>query len=231
MISFSLTPILAVLLDVLPEADVTTTVPPEDTSLWLSLGLFVLTILTSYIIGSIPFAYIVAKQWAGIDIREHGSGNVGATNVARVVGKRAGQLTLLLDFLKGAVPIWLCEYWLLPGWMWLHVLMAVGLLIGHSRSIFLGFSGGKSAATGLGSITGLNPIAGIAVGLTALGGSYLTRYVSVGSMLASVLCPFYMYLAGAPFPYVVFGIISGVYVILRHRANIQRLLQGTENRL
>jgi acyl phosphate:glycerol-3-phosphate acyltransferase len=189
------------------------------------------SILGAYLIGSIPTAYWIAKQLKGIDIREHGSGNVGATNVGRVVGKKAGYTVLVLDFLKGLLPVLLVRFWLFPDHSYLHVAIALAILVGHSRSIFLGFSGGKSAISGLGTVIGMTPLAGLFVALVAALVIKTTRYVSVGSMTAGLSAPVFASLLGYPLAYVLYAGMSGGFVILRHRANITRLIQGTENRL
>jgi glycerol-3-phosphate acyltransferase PlsY len=191
---------------------------------------YLIAAVLGYLIGAIPTAYLVVKKLTGQDIRQVGSGNVGATNVKRAAGFKPFLFVLLADFLKGTVPVLLAKF-LFPGAPWLHVLVALSTVIGHSKSIYLGFAGGKSAATGLGGFVGLDPLAGILLATIAYATMRLTRMVSVGSMLASVLAPILLIVFKAPVPYQIYAAIAGLYVIYLHKANIQRLLNGTENRI
>jgi glycerol-3-phosphate acyltransferase PlsY len=172
----------------------------------------------------------VVKQLTGQDIRTIGSGNVGATNVKRAAGFKPFLFVLLFDFCKGLVPVLIAKT-LYPNLYLLHVLVALMAVVGHSKSIFLGFAGGKSAATGLGGILGLAPLPGVILGLTAFLITKTTRFVSLGSMTASLLAPILLLVFRYPISYVVYATVAGGYVIWLHRANIQRLLQGTENRI
>ncbi|MDX2085278.1 MAG: glycerol-3-phosphate 1-O-acyltransferase PlsY [Candidatus Melainabacteria bacterium] len=190
-----------------------------------------LYVLATYLLGAIPTGYIVAKQAKGIDIREHGSGNPGATNVFRVVGKKEGLLTLLLDFLKGLLPVMLARVYVFPEAYWVHLLVAMAPSVGHSRSVFLNFKGGKSAITSLGIIFGLAPLGGLLLAIIAGTIIYVTRYVSVGSMIAALLTPLLLGWLGYPVPYIMLAAVCGLLVVVLHRPNIQRLLQGTENRI
>ncbi len=191
---------------------------------------YFLALVLAYIIGSFPTAYLTAKRLMGIDIREHGSGNAGATNVWRVVGKKAGVFVLLTDFFKGFLPVTASQY-LFPSAPALHVVVAIGTILGHSRSLFLGFTGGKSAITGLGGMMALAPVPAVLIGAVAFIVIKFTRYVSVGSMTAAVFTPIILYVLKAPLAYTVYGLLSALYVIYLHRANIGRLLKGTENRI
>jgi glycerol-3-phosphate acyltransferase PlsY len=150
--------------------------------------------------------------------------------VKRAAGFKPFLFVLIFDFCKGLVPVLIAKQ-LYPTWYLLHVLVALTTVIGHSKSIFLKFAGGKSAATGLGGVLGLAPLPGLLLGLTAYTLTKTTRYVSVGSMTASVLAPFLLLLFGFPLPYVIYAAVAGGYVIWLHRANIERLLKGTENRI
>jgi len=183
-----------------------------------------------YLIGSFPTAYLVVKQLTGQDIRTIGSGNVGATNVKRAAGFKPYLFVLLFDMCKGLVPVWLSTQ-LYPKAYFLHILVALATVIGHSKSIFLKFAGGKSAATGLGGMMGLAPVPALLLGVLAFTITKFTRFVSLGSITASLLAPVMLYLFGCPFPYVGYAAVAGLYVIFLHRANIQRLLKGTENRI
>jgi acyl phosphate:glycerol-3-phosphate acyltransferase len=193
--------------------------------------------LAAYFLGSIPTGYVVAKALKGIDIREHGSGNPGATNVLRVVGKKAGISVLVIDLLKGVLAVILAKG-LLPliplsaDWLdWIVTLAGLLAILGHSKSIWLGFSGGKSAATGLGVLLALSWPVGLAcAGIFGLVLA-LSRYVSLGSMLTALAAPILMTVTGEPLPYGLLALIAGVYVIARHKSNISRLLAGTESKI
>ena len=202
------------------------TPPPPETGLLLDA----LAVLVAYLIGAFPTGYLVVKQMTGQDIRTIGSGGTGATNVRRVAGGKAALFVLLVDFHKGLIPVVVGKL-LFPGEPWLHVIMALMAVIGHSKSIFIRFGGGKSAATGLGTLIGLAPLPALLVGAIAYGMTKWSRYQSVGSMTASIAAPLFIYLFGAPVPYVVYAAITAIYVIYLHKANIQRLLNGTENPL
>lgn len=184
----------------------------------------------AYLLGSIPTGYWLVRAKTGQDIRTIGSGSTGATNVKRALGKKYAILVMVADMLKSLVPIAIIKI-LLPDASWLHVGMAAAAVFGHSKSVFLGFTGGKSAATGLGSMLGLTPIIGLGLGLLAFTIFKLSRTVSIASMSAAVVAPVALYLTGKPVAYIAYASLAAVYVIYLHRANIKRLLQGTENRL
>ncbi|MBY0450259.1 MAG: glycerol-3-phosphate 1-O-acyltransferase PlsY [Cyanobacteria bacterium] len=196
-------------------------------------------LLIAYLLGSIPTGYWVAKKLKNIDIREHGSGNTGATNVGRVVGKKAGLFVLLIDFLKGFLPVLALRLWLLPVGTpglpvpaeWIHTAVAILTMLGHSRSIFLKFAGGKAAITGLGAVIALMPLAGTILGALAYTIIKLSKTVSIGSMTAAIIAPFLAALMGYPVAYQTFSALSALLVVYLHRSNIKRLLAGTENRL
>jgi glycerol-3-phosphate acyltransferase PlsY len=190
----------------------------------------------AYLVGSIPTGYWLVKAVKGIDIRKFGSGSTGATNVWRCVGRGAGISVFAIDLLKGILPVVIAiqseAALALPGPLGLFpVLMAAAALVGHSRSIFLGFQGGKSAATGLGTLLALNPFVGIYTFSTWLVVVLIGRIVSVASILAVFSCIFYMALLKAPMPYVAYCVAGFVYVTSRHKDNIKRLLNGTEPRI
>lgn len=190
-------------------------------------------ILGAYLIGSIPTGYIIVKLATGQDIRTIGSGSTGATNVKRVMGKKWFFITLLLDAFKGALPVVLTalfaknftEIGLLP------VLAAVAVILGHSKSVFLKFTGGKSVASGVGTILALNWMVGLCI--AAIWGiiTYTSKYVSLGSIIALAISPFLMWAFKAPLAYIVYCAIGALYIIYLHRSNIQRLLKGEENKV
>jgi glycerol-3-phosphate acyltransferase PlsY len=198
-----------------------------------------LLIALAYLLGSIPTGYLVAKA-RGIDIFTMGSGSTGATNVWRCVGKKEGIFVLLADLGKGYLPVLLTSY-LEHGPLQANmqiglsdlppVLVALAALIGHSKSIFLKGKGGKSAATGLGTILALNAAVG---GLTFAVWIIIvlaTRIVSLASISAGVAVSIFMFALNCPAPYLGYAIAAGLYVIVRHKANIQRLLKGEEAKL
>ncbi len=184
-----------------------------------------------YFIGAIPTGYLVAKKLTGQDIRKIGSGSTGATNVRRVAGKKAFWAVTFLDFLKGFGPLALIHYWLFPEHYWIHVLVGTLILVGHSRSIFLGFKGGKSAASGLGTVFALSPITAFSVAITAFLVIKTMRMVSLGSLTAAVLTPIILFVLHEPLAYIVYAIVMAVYVFYLHRENVRRLIQGTESKL
>lgn len=208
----------------------------------------------AYLLGSIPFGFLIARS-KGIDIRSAGSGNIGATNVFRVLGKKAGITTFILDFGKGIVATGLIHvlifktaelmsggaYEPLSGnkTVFLRLLCAGCVVLGHSFPVFLGFKGGKGVATGAGIIVGLVPhIAGVAIGLWAVV-FLLSRYVSLASIVAAIVVAAMPWVElfrktnspeGAEFALPCILTFLALLVILRHKANIGRLIKGNENR-
>lgn len=190
------------------------------------------SVVVAYLIGSIPTGYLIVKTKTGQDIRTVGSGSTGATNVKRVLGKKWFFIVMALDALKGALPVILAAKFaggFLGGIA--PVLAAVAVLIGHSKSIFLGFQGGKSVASGVGTILALNWMVGLSIALIWSVITYSTKYVSVGSIIALAVSPVLMFLFHAPIAYVVYCAIGAFYIIYLHRTNIQRLIAGNENKV
>ena len=190
-------------------------------------------VLSAYIIGSIPTGYIIVNAFTGKDIRTIGSGSTGATNVKRVMGKKWFFITLLLDAFKGALPVVLASLFaktftdigLLP------VLASIAVILGHSKSIFLKFTGGKSVASGVGTILALNWQVGLIIAVIWSIITFFTRYVSVGSIIALILSPFIMWAFKAPVAYIAYCALGAIYITWLHRTNIQRLLKGEENKV
>lgn len=212
---------------------------------WVVVVLVILALLVAaYLLGSLPTGYLVARGLKGIDIRHHGSGSTGATNVLRTVGKGPALLVFTVDLLKGTLAVWLVKGTLallltavLPvgggfgGQPWLEMVAGLMAILGHSRSVWLGFSGGKSVATGLGVLLALAwSIALGALGVFALSLGW-SRFVSLSSILAAIATLALMVLTGQPLAYQLLAALGGVYIIVRHRSNISRLLAGTEPRL
>ncbi len=219
--------------------------PPiaHSTALWI-LGNGLL-LIAAYLLGSLPTGYLVGKWLKGIDIRTQGSGSTGATNVLRTLGKGPGIAVLLVDVLKGAAAIALIQWvyeskldWLTlaPGhseqWFpWMTVLSGLAAVLGHSKSVWLGFTGGKSVASGLGILLALN----WQVGLMTFGvfGAVLllSRIVSLSSICGALAVPLLMLALHLPLAYILLGLIGGGYVVFRHKSNVGRILAGTEPRL
>ena len=193
----------------------------------------ILTIIVGYLIGSIPTGYLIVKAKTGQDIRTIGSGSTGATNVKRVLGKKWFFTVMILDAIKGALPVILAGLFVKTGSSLglAPVLASVSVIIGHSKPIFLNFKGGKSVASGVGTILALNWIAGLIIALTWAVITYFTKYVSVGSIIALFLSPFIMYFLGAPTAYICYCALGAVYIIYLHRENIKRLINGNENKV
>ena len=190
-------------------------------------------IIISYLIGSFPTGYLIVKSKTGQDIRTIGSGSTGATNVKRVLGKKWFFIVMLLDAIKGAIPVLLTKMFGTVGLTigLLPVLAAISVIIGHSKPCFLGFKGGKSVASGVGTILALNFYAGIIIAAVWGAVTYFTKYVSAGSIIALAMSPFLMYSMKSPIAYVIYCAIGAVYIIYLHRENIKRLIAGNENKV
>ena len=192
------------------------------------MSLFLVCAL-AYVLGSIPNGLVLCRLIWHIDIREYGSHNIGATNVWRTLGKGPGFLVFFLDFLKGLLGVWFGL--VISGEPLALVLGGVFAIVGHSASLFLGLKGGKGVATGLGVIAMLMPLPTLLVFLVWLAIVYLTKYVSLGSIVAAALVPIMAWLLDNPVEYIVFGVIAAVFVIYRHKTNIERLMNGTESKI
>ncbi len=189
---------------------------------------------TAYLLGSFPTGYLTGKILKGIDIREHGSGSTGATNVLRTLGKVPGSLVLLADVGKGWAAVNLVavanHFFLLPAnWQPLLVIgTATMAILGHSKSVWLGFQGGKSVAASLGVLLAMHwPVALLTLGTFGISIA-ITRIVSISSILGAMAVTLFMFAYQQPLAYGIFTFIGGAYVIWLHRANVERLLAGTE---
>ncbi len=193
--------------------------------------------IISYLIGSIPFGFLITKFVKGIDIRQVGSGNPGATNVTRVLGKPYGILVFILDLLKGFLTVFAFDYFFSGyGHNLFLILCGMGVICGHTFPIFLGFDGGKAAATSCGVFLWLAPLPlliSVAVWLLVV---FISRYISLGSMISSIAIVASIILFGKePFRHglslTLFSIFISVLLIVRHKSNIKRILNGTENKI
>lgn len=191
-----------------------------------------LLIAAAYLLGSLPFGLLLARIFVGKDVRKSGSGNIGATNVARVVGPAAGILTLLLDAAKGAVAVWLAGQF--SGQNTAALMLAgVAALVGHCFPVWLKFKGGKGVTTALGVFVLLAPLAALGGVVVFFVVVLLWRYVSLGSVSAAAAIPLLVYFLWAPGHapplVVIFGtLFAAGLVIVKHDANLQRLIDGTE---
>ena len=185
-------------------------------------------VVGAYLLGSIPFGYVLPRLLRGDDIRRHGSGNVGATNVWRVYGRSLGLPVAVLDVLKGLVPAAL-GLWL--GGVWVGVLAGAAAMLGHARPVYLGFSkGGKMVATAGGVALALAPLAALGCAVVWVAAFAVTRYASLASMLAAAALPVLCLVLGSSWPVVAFTALAALGVLALHRQNIRRLLAGTEPR-
>ena len=202
-----------------------------------------LVLVLSYIIGSFPTAIIAGKILKKIDIREHGSGNAGATNVFRVLGWKAAIVVLVIDIFKGFAPVW----WLvniipqasvdIEVRSYFQIMAGVSAIAGHIWSVFAGFRGGKGVGTAAGVFLGLQPLPVLICLLVFIGVVYKTKYVSLGSMIGAMLLPIILLVrkfvlsVETPIFIIAIAIILALLIILTHRDNINRLIQGNENKI
>jgi acyl phosphate:glycerol-3-phosphate acyltransferase len=193
-----------------------------------------IAMVVSYLFGSFPTAYIFGKYMRGIDIRKHGSGNMGATNVFRVLGKGPGVMVLMIDIIKGVIPLTLVANFMMVTQVTDFLILAVAAVCGHNWTIFLGFKGGKGIATSCGVLIGLAiqvvvfrlVLAWVLVVWMLT--FFVTAMVSAASIVAAVVLPVLMALTGQDVILTLLGVIFCVFVVLRHRANLRRILQGQE---
>ena len=190
--------------------------------------LALLALLMAYFLGSIPFGYLMVRAMAGADIREAGSGNIGATNVLRTTGRAAGIATLVLDIVKGFLAVYIASRLTHSDPLWTS-LAALAAMAGHSYPVFLNFRGGKAVATFLGAYAMLAPIPLLAILVVFVATVAATRFISLGSILAAGTFPLAVWLIDHPgAPLVVSALVSGAFIVYRHRENIRRLHAGVE---
>jgi glycerol-3-phosphate acyltransferase PlsY len=198
---------------------------------------FFFAAVITYLLGAIPTAYLFGKILRGIDIRQYGSGNVGATNAFRVLGKIPGALVLLIDVAKGILALTLIGNMFGLVDVIQRILLGLIVVAGHNWTIFLKFKGGKGIATSLGVLIGLTiqyPSLHMVLLACLVGwiGVFISSgYVSLASMIAAIILPLVMWLTGQDLPLMILGVIFCIFVLFRHRINIQRLLAGKEHRV
>ncbi len=202
------------------------------------LPFVILLLLFSFLIGSIPFGFLIARS-KGVDIRQHGSGNIGATNVFRTLGKKWGVLVFVLDALKGALPVALAgvasqQFGILDPAL-ASVLAGIATILGHNFTPWLGFKGGKGIATSAGVLLALVPVASLCITVVWFLVFKISRYVSLASIAAAISLPIavgiLLYLGWLKSPVLLaFSILATLLAVWQHRSNIQRLLNGTESR-
>jgi glycerol-3-phosphate acyltransferase PlsY len=186
-------------------------------------------IILAYLIGSIPFALILARRWGGTDLRRTGSGNLGAANVMRAFGVTAGVLVAALDMGKGAASVWVAAR--ASGGAALPAAAGLAAIIGHIYPFWLRFRGGKGVATACGVFTVLTPLAVPPTLAVFVGVVWATKYISLGSVAASIALPPIAYALGSPAPAVGAATAASIIIVFRHRSNVLRLRTGTERRL
>ncbi len=188
----------------------------------------ILVLLGCYLIGGIPFGYLLVKLRSGEDVRSTGSGNIGATNVLRTYGRAMGVATLLLDVLKGWVAVWLADHFTHGDPLWLS-LAALAVMAGHAYPVFLQFRGGKAVASFIGAFLYITPWPLLAVLIVFVVTVAFSRYISLGSIIAAGSFPVAVFLIQhPPLPVLIAALVSGVFIVVRHQSNIERIRAGNE---
>ncbi|WP_334071602.1 MULTISPECIES: glycerol-3-phosphate 1-O-acyltransferase PlsY [Paenibacillus] len=190
----------------------------------------VVAVIVCYLLGSVSFSVLLAKSLKGIDIRQHGSGNAGATNTLRVLGKGPAILVLALDVLKGIAAVWIGR-WLGGDSAWVASLCGIAAIIGHNWPIYFRFRGGKGIATTIGVMATLAFFPALYAGIIAILSIVFTRYVSLGSLIFVFLTPVFLAVTGEFGPYFWTSLVICVFAFWRHRTNIVKIAQGKENKL
>ncbi len=188
-----------------------------------------LALLLAYLLGAIPFGYILVRLTTGGDVRATGSGNIGATNVLRTTGRTAGVATLLLDIGKGFAAVWLASRLTGGAALWMSC-AALAVMAGHTYPVFLGFKGGKAVASWVGAFLCLAPAALAATLVVFVVTVAVSKYVSLGSVLAAGLLPLAIWLIShPPLPVVAAALVAGAFIIWRHEPNLERIRSGEEH--
>ena len=192
---------------------------------------FVISIVIAYFLGAIPNSYWMGKVFRGIDIREHGSKNPGASNALRILGKPIGFTCLILDIGKGWLAIFLAQRLFHITLEWQLIFIGLAAVFGHIYTIFLKFKGGKGVATTFGIFLGLTPLATVFTILVWLLITSITRYISLASIISGICFPVFIYLVSHNPYYFGLSVVLGIFIIIRHISNIKRLMNGTENKI
>lgn len=192
--------------------------------------MWVVAVIASYLLGSISFSYLLGRVLKGIDIRQHGSGNAGATNTLRVLGKGPAIAVLSLDVLKGMAAVWL-PVWLGQDTIWVQIACGIAVIVGHNWPVFFGFKGGKGIASTIGVMVTLAFLPSLLAGIIAIVTIALTRYVSLGSLLFTAFIPVFILLLHRPIELFWISLVIALFAFIRHRSNIVKLAKGKENKL
>lgn len=190
----------------------------------------IMAIIISYLLGSVSFSFLLGKLTKGIDIRDHGSGNAGATNTLRVLGKGPAILVLVLDVAKGIAAVWIGK-WLGGDSQWVPALCGVAAIVGHNWPVFFRFRGGKGIATAIGVLATLCLLPALYAGIIAIMCIVITRYVSLGSLIFVFLTPMFLFILLYPWPIFWCSLVICILAFWRHRTNIRKLIRGEENKL
>ena len=198
----------------------------------MAVGLLVVAVVIAYLLGSIPAGYLVGRLW-GVNVLEKGSRRTGGTNVLRSAGLLPAALTVVLDFGKGALAVWLAGQ--VSTYPAVEVLAGAAVILGHNYSIFLGFRGGAGVSTSLGALAAIYLPAALALVVLLLLIVAITRYASLGSLIITTLMPLVLLALGVTgvlsLTYVAYGLLAWAIIVYAHRPNIRRLIQGTERRI
>ncbi len=187
-------------------------------------------VVAGYLLGSISFSFLFGRMLGGVDIRKHGSGNAGATNTLRVLGVGPALTVLALDIGKGVLAVWIGR-WIGPDPIWLSIAAGIAVILGHNWPVFFGFRGGKGIATTIGVVATLSFLPAVAAGIIGIASISITRYVSLGSLLFTGLLPISLWLFGREQELIIASIVIAVLAFYRHLSNIQKIVQGKENRI
>ncbi len=190
---------------------------------------YLLIAIWGYFLGCIPSGLLVGRLFCNIDIRQYGSKNIGTTNMFRILGPKPAALVLLADMSKGMLAVFIARY--LIGSEPALLLGGIAAIMGHNYSFFLGFKGGRGVATGLGVILVLMPEVTSVVFLVWAAIVYFTRYVSLASVVAATLVPFLTWYFSYSWAFFAFAVLAALFIIIRHKENIERLLKGTESKI
>ena len=189
----------------------------------------VIVLIVAYLIGGVPFGYLIVKLRTGRDVRDFGSGNIGATNVLRTTGRAAGIVTLLLDIAKAVLAVWIADRFTYGDPLWTSA-AALAVMAGHAFPIYLKFQGGKAVASFIGAFLYLTPAPLLAVLLIFAVTVAVSKFISLGSVVAAGLFPFGVWLIlHPPYPVLLASLIAGAFIVYRHKANLQRIRAGNEN--